>query len=59
MDLPITTEQLLSVIFLLMALAVAVGALRGNLRWARWQKEQRAAGERQKRRTGYGGPWGD
>lgn len=58
MQLPLESEQIFSLVLLATALAIAIGALRGNLRFSRWQKGQAEENAKRKRRGEFGGPWG-
>lgn len=51
-----TTFQLVG---LLMALALAVGALRNHLRWKAWWTAREDDARRERRKQEYGGPWGE
>jgi hypothetical protein len=51
-------EKILTLIGLLMALAIALGALRDARWWKRREREIRKP-RAERRPTGFGGPWGD
>ncbi len=55
----LATEQILSIVGLLLALGIAIGALRDHRAWERWEKKRDQETEKRERRSGFGGPWGD